>query len=343
MPPSRKRGPYKLYLLKKSNIKIPRRTKYDMTRALKLMNDDSSSTSDESDKNMNDMRQLQIHFVPGVTSPDDSSEENDRFSLLQDQNLNDGDDVDDDDDDNITTLDTTNYDELNTPSDQSDHTNLHSYVDESDSSDNDFISPVSTPDPLEEYNYSDQEDQQLNDDTCIAGTNNDTSNFLYPVAVLLRILLLLALKIRYSLTYAAAEAVAKLVDLKAKEHVGSISQYNSQKIVDSYAIPIQVHHFCPSCHLYACVESSGINDIHQDKSLTCCKCNFVFDIKKNRDAGNFFVHLSLAEQLKEYFGRYHTDILYSNSRKKYNRFAMENIFDSELYKKQIPDSTTSNN
>lgn len=56
-------------------------------------------------------------------------------------------------------------------------------------------------------------------------------------------------------------------------------------------------------------------------------------MEANWKAGNVFIYLSLATQLKELFERYRDSILYSKIRQKERQFAIEDIFDCELYKK----------
>lgn len=149
--------------------------------------------------------------------------------------------------------------------------------------------------------------------------------------VLIKILLLLDGKLRHNLTYAAAEDFAKLVDIKAKEYVGHTSKYHTRNIVNSFTIPTQIHHFCPSCHLYAGQEQKSMNEKSLEQTLECKECNHSIDVLQNHQSGNIFMHLSLTEQLKHFFEKNHTDSLYSNSRKKQVPYNIQNIFDTETY------------
>lgn len=221
--------------------------------------------------------------------------------------------------------------------------------DSSNDSDEDFMlppSPSSSPEPQEEFSDSNDEAQASEDENIPEkdSTIDQNQQLLsqYSEEVLLRTLLLLGAKIRHNLTHAAAEDFAKLVDIEAKKQVGHTSKYYTEKIVNSLSISIQVHHICPSCSLYAGVEQNSINDIDSKKSLKCKECEHIINILKNREGGNIFMHLPLTEQLKHFFERNHTDILYSNSRTKQQACNIENIFDTKLYKEMVPDHGSNN-
>lgn len=217
--------------------------------------------------------------------------------------------------------------------------NLQAAADED--SDDDNVPSESSSESYDEFEEDDSDVDNLeNDNDNIDHDRDDPvtpqqkqSKSQYPKKILIRTLLLLAIKLRHFLTDQALEDIAFVTDIlpSISKPLEYTSKYHMQQIINQFSIPIQIHHFCPNCHLYAGVEIELFDDSNVDQTLECIECKIIFNTQANRQSGNIFMYLSLSQQLKAFYEIFHTDQLYSNTRKKQNQWAVEDIFDGTAY------------
>lgn len=152
----------------------------------------------------------------------------------------------------------------------------------------------------------------------------------YSNNILSKTLLVMAIKLRHSLTYSAAEDILRLLNIMTNSNSTLSSKYFWKKIINTYSDYLTVHHICNDykCGAYiGQAQSNGINNV----IFSCPQCHKEINAKTNLEAGNTFLHLSLKKQLKDFFELFGHQCLYSETRKKTNYYAIEDIYDGDCY------------
>ncbi|XP_044597182.1 uncharacterized protein LOC123273770 [Cotesia glomerata] len=161
-------------------------------------------------------------------------------------------------------------------------------------------------------------------------TNNDLPNNLasnprtIPKHHLINNLLVMAIKWRRNITHTVAQDIANLLNIFSTTAGAKTSKYYWKTIIDRYSHNITTHYICIQCGNYLGSESNC--------SSNCNNCLTKFDPKSNEGS---FLHLPLTDQLRELFETTDAHNLYSLSRRKENKYAIEDIFDGKMYKKQV--------
>ena len=169
---------------------------------------------------------------------------------------------------------------------------------------------------------SESEDEATSSDVFLSSKNK------------IHLLLLLATKRRYNLSYTASEAVMQLAGVLADEVTFSPSRRLMKKVIQSYSASLSEHHLCAHCSLY-------IGPI--EENATCSGCGQHVDAFTNKKKGNFFLYLSIEDQLRALLetGLYHK-IINPHDRSKINIYNYEDIFDGAFYKGRVKDSLSFN-
>lgn len=98
-----------------------------------------------------------------------------------------------------------------------------------------------------------------------------------------------------------------------------------------------IHHFCHRCHQHIRKEAE------KTPTLICENCDEIVNLKKNRQEGNFFLYLNIADQLKNFIEFNHDKLIDHSIRVKHDNYAIEDIYDGQLYKKLVTDDMISIN
>jgi len=142
-----------------------------------------------------------------------------------------------------------------------------------------------------------------------------------------KVLLLLATKYRHNLTYSAAECVMKLAGVLSKENLSCPSKHILKTTIELYSSALSEHHLCPECGFYV-----GTFDIMKQ----CNNCHYEIDEKRNKKNGNFFLYLSVAEQIAFLLRCGLADeLVQPENRDKIRNGNYEDIYDGRLYKKLV--------
>lgn len=147
-------------------------------------------------------------------------------------------------------------------------------------------------------------------------------------------MLLLATKRKHKLSYAAAETVMEFSNVMSNtdDNTDSAflpSKYLMKRTIDLYSFAISEHHVCPKCGLYI--------GIVLETSFSCSRCSKIFNTYKNRKSGNFFLYLSLEEQLRTLLEKClkKEELIDPRTRKKICATNFEDLMDGVFYKKII--------
>ncbi|CAG5101558.1 Protein of unknown function, partial [Cotesia congregata] len=154
----------------------------------------------------------------------------------------------------------------------------------------------------------------------------------YPRNVIVRTLLILAVKIRKNLDNDVIKYLTNLINALTDTPSRYTSFHHYKQIIDSYSFPFQVHHLCSACKSYIGFE---INPIEDNSTLHCNKCGIDVVLKENKQSGNVFFYMSLAQQLIEFCIQHHEKLLHSINRQKKCSYAFEDIMDGNLYKRHM--------
>lgn len=142
----------------------------------------------------------------------------------------------------------------------------------------------------------------------------------------IKVLLLLATKLRHKLTYSAAECIMKLAGVLSNDHSFSPSKHILKAAISLYSSSLSEHHVCP-CGFYIGV----FEEIKQ-----CNNCQREVDATINKKKGNVFLYLSVAEQIQSLLENGLADaLIHPQHRQKINSGNYEDIFDGKLYKKLV--------
>lgn len=92
--------------------------------------------------------------------------------------------------------------------------------------------------------------------------------------------------------------------------------------------------------MYAGSQEKSVTEVVEGQILECIECKANFDAVNNHQSGHTFMYLSLTQQLRGFFEKFHTDELYTNTRKKINKWTVEDLFDGTEYKNHVQDGTS---
>jgi len=152
----------------------------------------------------------------------------------------------------------------------------------------------------------------------------------YSPNILCKTLLVMAIKLRHSLTYSAAEDILRLLNITTNSNSNLSSKYFWKKIIKTYSDYLTVHHICNDFRCGTYIGQAQSNDIN-NVIFSCSRCHKEINAKTNLEAGNIFLHLSLKKQLKDIFELFAHQSLYSETRKKTNHYAIKDIYDGDCY------------
>lgn len=144
----------------------------------------------------------------------------------------------------------------------------------------------------------------------------------------IKILFTLAIKLRDNLTYKAALHVAQVLNVFTCTPSRACSKYYWIEICNEYSQNLSTHNVCIGC--------GGYLGVSTKKNLKCDKCLLRM---KCESSDSSFLCLSIADQVRDIFDTSEAHNLYSFSRQKINNFAIEDIYNGDLYKKVMKDST----
>lgn len=214
-------------------------------------------------------------------------------------------------------------------------------VEEEDEIDEEAIENVDYCDENHAEDILDNVDENLNDppgdsddeETVVASSWDFTLNISHKI----KLLLLLAVKLRHKLTYAAALCFVQLAGVWCEGFSFSPSKHILKSAISAYSSTLSVHHMCPNCKLY-------VGEIYEDSAL-CLNCSTEINAKLNNKQNNIFLYNSIADQIKLLLvhGGLMDELIKPENRSKINHENYEDIFDGKLYKELVNENCISFN
>ncbi len=101
-------------------------------------------------------------------------------------------------------------------------------------------------------------------------------------------LLLLALKLKHSLTNDCLEDIMKILNVVGGSDSVCRTKYSFYKAFDDTKDIMKICYVCEQC---SNIMSAGLDHVH------CVQCNITYD-KASRFTNNFFIYLSVEDQIK---------------------------------------------
>lgn len=143
----------------------------------------------------------------------------------------------------------------------------------------------------------------------------------------IKVLLLLATKFRHNLTYSAAECIMRLAGVLSQESLYTPTKHMLKAAISLYSSSVTEHHICPHCGNY-------IGVFFDTKE--CDNCLNEIDAKTNKKKGNFFLYLSIADQIRSLLiNGLANKLIQPQHRQKIKPGNFEDIQDGKLYKKLV--------
>ncbi|XP_034254581.1 uncharacterized protein LOC117653190 [Thrips palmi] len=190
------------------------------------------------------------------------------------------------------------------------------------------LSPVPLSDDQPPQDPSDSEDEES--EMAVA------PEFTLSAPDKIKVLLLLATKLKHKLTYAAAECIMRLAGVWSKDFSFSASKHILKAAINMYSTSVRVHHVCPDCKMYV---GEAIEDL-----LECRNCSTEINAKVNKKNGNVFLYISIADQIKFLLTNGLFDkLIKPEHRQKIKQGNYEDIFDGKIYKLRVGPNSVSLN
>lgn len=143
----------------------------------------------------------------------------------------------------------------------------------------------------------------------------------------IKLLLLLATKKRHRLTFAASESIMKLSGVFSSSLLFTPSKHIMKNTIKHYSACVEEHHLCPRCGFY-----HGPADVE----FQCSYCGDTVSVPLNKKEGNWFLYISVREQIKYLLESGLLDKLIDpKKRQKINVGSYEDIFDGGQYRTRI--------
>lgn len=158
---------------------------------------------------------------------------------------------------------------------------------------------------------------------------NDPLHRQFSITKLSVLLMILHLAVRHCNTQPFIEDQIKFVNVIFEENVLDLSYFIFKELFKPTS-KLSKHYFCTQCQVIV----GSLNDLDDTaKFITCSKCGKEVDVH-SVDSGNYFITLSVREQIQELLNKPGIKIIPTEAR---STNFISDIFDGTLYKKLLQD------